>query len=252
MHVRRAVNTPKYYPPRKLVPLLMRAGFYGVSRAGHIVFDHALVSALIERWRPETHTFHMPMGECTITLQDVALQLGLPIDGTPVIGSFPTNINEFCMRLFGKTPTRADLKGNKIKLSWLAKEFPDDSIPENATQQVLEQYTRAYIMRLIGGILFCDYSSQLVSCMFLPLIEDLDKCRTYSWGSAVLAYLYREMCQATDYTKSDIGGCIHLLHVWAWDRFPRLRPKIVRRHKSRIPVLEEDDVYRLPPPYAFR
>ncbi|MBA0765808.1 hypothetical protein Gotri_014945 [Gossypium trilobum] len=32
-------------------------------------------------WRPETHTFHLPCGECTITLEDVALQLGLPMDG---------------------------------------------------------------------------------------------------------------------------------------------------------------------------
>ncbi|MBA0809058.1 hypothetical protein Gohar_024742 [Gossypium harknessii] len=29
----------------------------------------------------KTHTFHLPCGECTITLDDVSLQLGLPIGG---------------------------------------------------------------------------------------------------------------------------------------------------------------------------
>jgi len=35
----------------------------------------------MDRWRPETHTFHLPVGEMTITLQDVALLLGLPCAG---------------------------------------------------------------------------------------------------------------------------------------------------------------------------
>ncbi|RYR26902.1 hypothetical protein Ahy_B02g061212 isoform B [Arachis hypogaea] len=33
------------------------------------------------------HTFNLPWGEFTITLEDVAMQLGLPIDGEPVSGT---------------------------------------------------------------------------------------------------------------------------------------------------------------------
>ena len=48
------------------------AGFYGIRRAGYLTVDHGLINALVERWRQETHTFHLPvMGEATVTLQDV-------------------------------------------------------------------------------------------------------------------------------------------------------------------------------------
>src|SRR5438128_8430450 len=41
--------------------------------------DRSLLSALVDRWRPETHTFHLPCGEMALTLQDVAYLLGLPL-----------------------------------------------------------------------------------------------------------------------------------------------------------------------------
>ncbi|MFQ6636096.1 hypothetical protein Gotur_014116 [Gossypium turneri] len=52
---------------------------------GGCKLDPTLVRALVERWRPEVHTFHLPCGECAITLEDVQLQLGLLVDGSLVI-----------------------------------------------------------------------------------------------------------------------------------------------------------------------
>ena len=46
--------------------------------------DRALLSALVDRWRPETHTFHLPCDEVAPTLQDVAYLLGLPLQGQAV------------------------------------------------------------------------------------------------------------------------------------------------------------------------
>ncbi|MBA0638371.1 hypothetical protein Godav_025438 [Gossypium davidsonii] len=48
--------------------------------------DLKLISALIERWRLETHTFHLPYEKCTITLEDMNLQFGLPVHGYTVTG----------------------------------------------------------------------------------------------------------------------------------------------------------------------
>ncbi|XP_072054472.1 serine/threonine-protein phosphatase 7 long form homolog [Arachis hypogaea] len=84
----------------RYVPYLQMAGLYHIARLNDRWFrlDETLVSAFVERWRPETHTFHMPFGECTITLQDVAYQLGLPVDGHYLF---------------------ADKSGNRIHIRWL-------------------------------------------------------------------------------------------------------------------------------------
>ncbi|XP_012858068.1 PREDICTED: serine/threonine-protein phosphatase 7 long form homolog [Erythranthe guttata] len=43
-----------------------------------------LMLAFVERWQPETNSFHMPWGEMTITLHDVAFILALRLDGPAV------------------------------------------------------------------------------------------------------------------------------------------------------------------------
>ena len=48
--------------------------------------DHALITVLVERWRSETHSFHLPYGEMTITLQDMEVIMEVPVDGLPMVG----------------------------------------------------------------------------------------------------------------------------------------------------------------------
>ncbi|MBA0660125.1 hypothetical protein Goklo_012177 [Gossypium klotzschianum] len=69
-------------PPLPLIENYLReASFWHVANIGRrCKLDLKLISAFIKRWRPKTHTFHLLCGECTITLEDVQLQLGLPVD----------------------------------------------------------------------------------------------------------------------------------------------------------------------------
>ncbi|KAK4726575.1 hypothetical protein R3W88_031492 [Solanum pinnatisectum] len=48
------------------------------------MYDRALVTTMIECWRPETHCFHLPFGEVTITLHDVEVLFCLHIDNNDV------------------------------------------------------------------------------------------------------------------------------------------------------------------------
>ena len=52
--------------------------------ARRFYFNQSLIAVLVDRWRPETHTFHLPCGEMTPTLQDVSYLLGLPCAGAAV------------------------------------------------------------------------------------------------------------------------------------------------------------------------
>ncbi|MFQ6657325.1 hypothetical protein Gotur_027049 [Gossypium turneri] len=76
-------------PPSPLIEnYIGEVGFWHVVTIGRgCKLDPKLISALIERWRPKTHTFHLLCRECTITLEDVQLQLGLPMDGSVLTGS---------------------------------------------------------------------------------------------------------------------------------------------------------------------
>ncbi|MFQ6626372.1 hypothetical protein Gotur_006196 [Gossypium turneri] len=67
---------------------LREAGFWHVDTIGRgCKLDPKLISALIEMWKPETNTFHLPCGEITTTLEDVQLQLGLPVDRSALTGT---------------------------------------------------------------------------------------------------------------------------------------------------------------------
>ncbi|XP_070005866.1 serine/threonine-protein phosphatase 7 long form homolog [Nicotiana sylvestris] len=68
----------------RVVARLQATGFYMIFWIGRMQLDSSLITALVERWRPETHTFHLPTREATITLEDVQVLYGLRVDGRAV------------------------------------------------------------------------------------------------------------------------------------------------------------------------
>ena len=73
--------------------------------------------------------------------------------------------------------------------------------------------------------------------MFLPMLEDFDVAGRNSWGSAVLAWLYKELCRAIDPDACDIAGALILVQLQAWSKFPHISPTI----KSIQPIVNAVD-----------
>ncbi|MBA0711503.1 hypothetical protein Golax_010675, partial [Gossypium laxum] len=69
--------------------------------------------------------------ECTITLEDLALQLSLSIDGSVVTRSvIVPGKEDLCVALLGKVPKKFD--SGRILMNWLEKKF--DKSPVDATE----------------------------------------------------------------------------------------------------------------------
>ncbi|KAK5794448.1 hypothetical protein PVK06_035674 [Gossypium arboreum] len=116
-------------PPSPLIEnYLWKTGFWHVATIGRgCKLDPKLISALIERWRPEMHTFYIPCGECTITLEDVQLQLGLPVDGWNHSASYvgiPTSLED--IRLLLDQRSEAQFQWTPNEDSTIQAVIPDE------------------------------------------------------------------------------------------------------------------------------
>lgn len=191
--------------------MVEKAGFRYLRSIPAISLDNPLISALVERWRRETNTFHLNVGEMTVTLKDVALLTGLAIDGEPVIGLTHTSCSSVCERYLGRAPESGYTSGGMVKLSWLKEFF--SRCPDDAPIEVIEQHTRAYLLYLVGSTIFSTTTGNKVPVMYLPLFENFVRCGQYAWGAATLSFLYRALGNASLKTQSTISGCLTLLQV---------------------------------------
>ncbi|QHO42647.1 uncharacterized protein DS421_5g155930 [Arachis hypogaea] len=159
-------------------------GFLHVSQIGVVQCQKALVNALVEKWHSDTHTFHLPVGECAVTLEDVVVILGLPTDGPPVTGMTMSSFKALeteCLQQFGVAPRKSDCRASCIRLIWL--------------RDLKER---------------------------LQLVDKTSMQRQYSWASACLAHLYRLLCRASRFNCKKIDGPLTLLLTWAWICLPYL------------------------------
>ena len=128
-------------------------------------FNHALITALVERWRLETHTFHLPYEEMGITLQDIEVMLGIPVDGLPVTGRIDLKWNEVCRELLGHEPppmisnsNKSTFTGARIKYKWLDAQFAAP-LAADADDEVVQQNARYHLLVRMGALLFMDKSA---------------------------------------------------------------------------------------------
>jgi len=186
------------------------------------LIDHGLICAFVERWHEETSSFHLPFGEMTVTLDDVACLLHLPIDDVFLShGSISRDeAVEWMVTYLGSDLGDAlkeveKTKGAHCQFGYLErifkerlKEQRDLVIEYGVTEEVRmlrDQCVCIYLLYLVGITIFTDKSQWAVDVVYLRHFRDLDLVAGYSWGATTLAHLYRELNNATRWNCSQVA-----------------------------------------------
>ena len=147
-------------------------GLEGLHLVSSIQLDHALITAFVEQRRPETHTFHLPHSEITITLQDAKVIMGLPIEGEAMVGPTKRTWTKVCAEMLGiQIPNgrQTVLKGQRILIPALVERIRQP-LPPDANEIQVHQYARCYILALLGDMVFLDKFGDRVHLMWLKFM----------------------------------------------------------------------------------
>ena len=101
-----------------------------------------------------------------ITLQDVEVILGIPIDGEAIVGTTDLKWAAEYRSMLGINPTGVVLKGQRILINKLLEKI-DQELPDDAAKVVVHQYARCYILALLANTIFADKSGDRFHTMWL-------------------------------------------------------------------------------------
>ncbi|KAH1228944.1 Protein MAIN-LIKE 1 [Glycine max] len=209
-------------PVPEIEGLVAATGLSPLIDCSVITGDPGLISAFVERWHSETSTFHLPVGELTITLDDVSSILHLPITGA--LHSFHALSTE--------------------EARFLLTELLEVSVEEARAETALTRgaYARrwivtapAYLLHLVGCTLFANKSATYVHVVHLDAFRDLAHSGGYAWGVAVLVHMYDQLDEASRTTTRQLAGYLTLLQCWMYEHFPSVHQCVT------------DDTYRRRP-----
>ena len=83
-----------------------------------------------------------------------------------------------CIKYISVVPSEYALMGSTLKLKWFKENML--TLPAEPTPQQFVAHCKAYILRLIGGVLMPNKLGNKVHLIYLPLLTDLDWAGWYN------------------------------------------------------------------------
>ena len=158
------INYYVFVPQVACVRFATAVSFGRADTGGSLRFtvDRALLSTLVDRWRPETHTFHLPVGEMAVTLQDVSLLLSLPlVDRAVAARAVDPDWRQVILQRFDGVLLPVEDQPPQVGFSdnhgptkaWLLQ-FTTEHLGEDAEDWRVRRHLEAYMLWLFGWVLF--------------------------------------------------------------------------------------------------
>jgi len=177
--------------------------------------DPGLISAFVERWHSEINSFHLPVVELTITLDDVSPLLHLSISGA-FYSFHALSVDEAIFLLtellkVSVEEARAETarsRGAYVRLGWVR-----DIYEMRCEARWWIVAARAYLLHLVGCTFFANKSATYVHVVHLEAFRDLGQSGGYAWGVAALVHMYDQLDEASRTTTRQIAGYLTLLRV---------------------------------------
>ncbi|XP_028113887.1 protein MAIN-LIKE 2-like [Camellia sinensis] len=211
-----------------------------LARCTYRFVNKIVVSSFVKRWQLETNTFHLIVGEMTITLDDVATILGLSIVGKSISVRKLSERRAIALIVnileIDEQDVRHEIcsaEGNSVRLEWLRAHF--HNVTDNDSMERIACAGRAYLLFLLGCTLFSDKTCTRVPVVYLSLLSDLTIVSSYAWGAAALAYLYRHMGYASRSGVKQIIGYMTLPEGWIYENFRGFRPHLNMNYTRDMP-----------------
>jgi len=209
------------------------SGLRPLLLTGYDNISHELVCAMAERWHQESSSFHPPVGEMTITLDDVVCLLGILVAGrlireddldidhgvelmvTHLLFSVEDAVEQVSNNS-GVFATYSALKEcyehllnrcNHLLGGDLSKE------EEEELSRIRPACVKAFLLLLLGYTLFAGKNNKTINLLWMLAIWHLAEIGTWSWCGMGLAFLYEQLNLTFSPHVGSIGGYMSLLVV---------------------------------------
>uniref|UniRef100_A0A5B7CB13 Putative C globular stage n=1 Tax=Davidia involucrata TaxID=16924 RepID=A0A5B7CB13_DAVIN len=216
-------------------PIWKKVGIYEAILAStyQTLRHNDLILGLAERWRVETNTFVFHWGEATITLEDMMVLGGYSVLGDPVFSPLKTKDLIEIEENLGKAHKdfRPGSPRYASQCAWM------DHFMETGGRFEHEAFLALWLSRYVFPRTY-----ETVGRNVFPIAIHLSRGTPIALAPAVLASIYRDLSLlkksivsltkwGTNYECVGDGLTVtlwapfQLVQLWAWERFPTLRPK---------------------------